>query len=198
MKKIHVMHVVPAMSAGLATMLSSAGWAVTLHGEQPEALLGADIVVADYDGGLALARSASAGAGRAVLVVTHRDCEADLRSAVSARVAGYLRDDAGAAQLQLAVRHILAGSVYVCPGLLRRIDENTPHERLTKREREVLRLLAKGYCNKLIARDLGIGVGTVKGHVRGVMGKLGATARTHAVVVAAQRGLVGIDRGAIG
>jgi predicted transcriptional regulator len=54
----------------------------------------------------------------------------------------------------------------------------------------VLELLATGRCNKVIARDLGISVGTVKTHLKGVMTKLGATARTHAVVLATQRGLV--------
>ena len=61
---------------------------------------------------------------------------------------------------------------------------------LTGRETDVLQLLAQGCCNKSIARKLGIGVGTVKTHVKGVMSKLDATARTHAVVVATQRGLI--------
>jgi two-component system NarL family response regulator len=62
---------------------------------------------------------------------------------------------------------------------------------LTSRETDVLQLLAQGCCNKSIARELGIGVGTVKTHVKGLFDKLGATARTHAVVLATRRGLVG-------
>jgi two-component system NarL family response regulator len=54
----------------------------------------------------------------------------------------------------------------------------------------VLQLLGKGYCNKLIARALGIGIGTVKTHIKSLLDKLNATTRTHAVIIAAQRGLV--------
>jgi DNA-binding NarL/FixJ family response regulator len=59
----------------------------------------------------------------------------------------------------------------------------------------VLHLLARGHCNKRIARELEIGLGTVKTHVRGVMGKLEATTRTQAVIVAASQGLVGFEAG---
>ncbi len=61
---------------------------------------------------------------------------------------------------------------------------------LTPRETQVLQLMALGHCNKMIARDLGIGVGTVKTHAKGLFSKLGASARTQAVVMAARRGLV--------
>jgi DNA-binding CsgD family transcriptional regulator len=67
------------------------------------------------------------------------------------------------------------------------------HNELTGREADVLQLLGKGYCNKLIARELDIGVGTVKSHLKRVMSKLNVTARTQAVVVATQRGLIGAE-----
>jgi len=63
---------------------------------------------------------------------------------------------------------------------------------LTPRESDVLRLLAAGYCNKRIARQLGVEVVTVKTHLNKLMAKLGATARTQAVILAAQRGLVAV------
>ena len=53
-----------------------------------------------------------------------------------------------------------------------------------------LALLAEGLCNKAIARDLGIALGTVKTHVKSLLDKLGATTRTHAVVLATRRGLL--------
>ncbi|MNY29179.1 Transcriptional regulatory protein LiaR [compost metagenome] len=65
-------------------------------------------------------------------------------------------------------------------------------EQLTLREDQVLRLLARGQCNKTIARQLGIAVGTVKTHVKGVLAKLGASSRTEAASIAAEKGMVEI------
>ncbi|WP_296941987.1 response regulator transcription factor [uncultured Massilia sp.] len=185
---IHVVHARPVVRAGLAALLRSDRWQVTTHDERPDVLARADIVVADYAAGIALAR---AGAARPVLVVTGRDKEWDVRRALECGVAGYLLADTGAAQLREAVRQLLAGARHLCPVAAARLG--LPAQRLTGRESDVLHLLARGLCNKRIARDLGIEVGTVKWHVRSLMGKLGANARTQAVVVAAQRGLVGFD-----
>jgi DNA-binding NarL/FixJ family response regulator len=63
-------------------------------------------------------------------------------------------------------------------------------EPLTPREQEVLQLMAQGYANKTIARELGITEHTVKFHVNAVLAKLGAQSRTEAVVVASRAGLV--------
>src|SRR5205085_4074433 len=82
------------------------------------------------------------------------------------------------------------GIRYLSEAVSRSVAASLGRASLTERETDVLQLLAEGCCNKLIARRLGIGVGTVKTHVKGVMSKLDATARTHAVVVAAARGLI--------
>jgi DNA-binding NarL/FixJ family response regulator len=74
--------------------------------------------------------------------------------------------------------------------VLPRIADSFSREPLTPRENDVLHLLAEGCCNKTIARRLGIGQGTVKSHLRSVMAKLGVHARTQAVIVAAERGMV--------
>lgn len=192
-KHIHVMHALPAMSMGLAAMLCSQEWEVSLHVDHPEGLASADVVIVDYETGLKLAGEPRGGQ-RQVLIVTHRDKEADIRRALDTYVGGYLREDTGVSQLRHAVRYLLTGARYLCPEVLAPLSRGDKLERLTNRESEVLRLLAKGLCNKSIARDLGIGLGTVKFHVRSVMGKLQVSARTQAVIVAAQRGLVGIDQ----
>jgi two-component system NarL family response regulator len=80
---------------------------------------------------------------------------------------------------------------YLSAELSRCVADSFTRIGLTSRETDVLQLLAQGQCNKSIARELGIGVGTVKTHVKGLFDKLGATARTHAVVLATRRGLVG-------
>jgi DNA-binding NarL/FixJ family response regulator len=58
---------------------------------------------------------------------------------------------------------------------------------LTEREIEVLKLIAKGFSNKLVAERLSITEDTVKGHVRNVLSKLNASDRTHAVTIALRR-----------
>jgi DNA-binding NarL/FixJ family response regulator len=185
--KIHVMHDRPLMTAGLAASLHDPDWCVTTHDREPGAVTGADLVIADYDTGLAIAR------GRQVLIVTHRDREADVLRACAAAVAGYLLEDADAADLRYAVRRILTGDRHYSPEVTKHLEAGGCREHLTNRETDVLRLLAGGRCDEQIARDLGIGVGTVRWHLRNLMGKLGVSARLHAVVVAAQRGIVGID-----
>jgi NarL family two-component system response regulator LiaR len=67
-----------------------------------------------------------------------------------------------------------------------------PHspDRLTRREHEVLTLIAHGHSNKRIAADLGIAEKTVKAHVGRVLAKLGVADRTQAALLAVQRGLV--------
>jgi len=67
-----------------------------------------------------------------------------------------------------------------------------PAEELTSRERDVLRLLADGLPNKLIAQRLGISEHTVKFHVNAILGKLGAQSRTEAVTRAARLGLIAL------
>jgi DNA-binding NarL/FixJ family response regulator len=115
-----------------------------------------------------------------------------------AGVRGLLLRDAG-------VERLVAGLVAVAQGLtvldpilatdLLPVDEQPPDlppliEELTPREMEVLQLLAEGLPNKSIARHLNISEHTVKFHVNGVMGKLGAQSRTEAVVRATRLGLI--------
>ena len=153
-----------------------------------------DVGLADYRQGLARVRPAD-GHGPApvarVLVVTQLDREWELHTAMTAGVHGYLLQSCDAGQLLAAVRALGRGLRYISPELSRCVADSFSRVGLTGRESDVLQLLAEGCCNKSIARELGIGVGTVKTHVKGLFDKLGATARTHAVVLATRRGLVG-------
>jgi len=74
-------------------------------------------------------------------------------------------------------------------------SESDPNELLgsiTKRETDVLKLVAEGLCNKLIAHELGISVGVVKLHVKSVLGKLNVHNRTHAAVIYVKAQLIGV------
>lgn len=193
---IHIMHADPIVTVGLhAVLAGQPGLRVTSHLHQPEAQRVARVLVTDYDAGVALARQAAATAGPgmppvAVLVVTQYDKEWEVRLAMEAGVAGYLLQSCGTDELVHAAGQLARGQRYLSESMTRSVADSLTREALTGRETDVLQLLAQGCCNKSIARKLGIGVGTVKTHVKGVMSKLDATARTHAVVVATQRGLI--------
>lgn len=153
--------------------------------------IGIQVVVTDYCDGMQRAQqSAGMPGAAAILVVTQREREWDVRSALAAGVQGYVLQSCSAEQLKMAVELLACGQRYVTPELNRYVADRSARSSLTGRETDVLQLLAQGYCNKTIARELGIGVGTVKTHVKGVFDKLGATARTHAVALATQRGMV--------
>lgn len=189
---VHIMHADPIMTVGIhAVLADQPGLRVTTHLRQPEAQRVARVLVTDYDNGVALARQAgAAGKTPGVLVVTQFDKEWEVRLAMDAGVAGYLPQSCGPDELAHAVDLLVRGQRYLSESMTRSVADSLTREALTGRETDVLQLLAQGCCNKSIARKLGIGVGTVKTHVKGVMSKLDATARTHAVVVATQRGLI--------
>jgi DNA-binding NarL/FixJ family response regulator len=190
--RVHILHDRPLVVAGLRALLEADGWVVSLHGTQPARLPLADVVVADHDAGMLLA---GAGPGARIMIVTHRGRESDVKQALAAAIGGYVLEHATEAQVLRAVYEVFAGRTYLCPASAARLAAGFRSQPLTGREREVLHLLARGHCNKRIARELEIGLGTVKTHVRGVMGKLEATTRTQAVIVAASQGLVGFEAG---
>lgn len=192
---VHIMHADAVMTAGLHALLAErGGFHLTTRERQPQGQAQARVIVADYDAGIALARQLAPerqGPGPRILIVTQLDKEWQVRTAMDSGVHGYLLQGCSADELHKAVQQLSQGMRYLAEAVTRCVADSLSRETLTGRETDVLQLLAKGCCNKSIARELGIGVGTVKTHVKGLMSKLDATARTHAVVVAAQRGLIG-------
>jgi DNA-binding NarL/FixJ family response regulator len=155
-----------------------------------------DVILTDYRDGLHLAaeqRGSMAAALRhpKILVVTSNEREQEVRMAMEHGVHGYLLLSSPVDELVAGVRTLLAGSRYICIPVARRMADSLVRERLTARESDVLQLLVRGLCNKSIANRLGIAIGTVKYHVKAIMGKLEASSRTHAASIAAERGLVG-------
>lgn len=193
--KVHVMHADPVMSAGLMAILSGAGNLIlSSHHQSPQSQGQAELIITDYHGGLSACRNLLAdryGKSARILIVTQYDKEWEVRTAMDSGVHGYLLQGCAPDELLKAVHLLSDGLRYLSESVTRCVADSLSRESLTGRETDVLQLLAKGCCNKSIARELGIGVGTVKTHVKGLMSKLDATARTHAVVVATQRGLIG-------
>jgi two-component system, NarL family, response regulator LiaR len=119
--------------------------------------------------------------------------------AVKAGAIGYLLKDIRAAELRRAIKAAAAGQVQLTPQasayLMREVRTPEAKEALTEREREVLLLLAQGYSNKEIGRDLQIAEDTVKTHIKHILAKLGVQSRTQAVLGAMRLGLVSGEQG---
>ena len=133
-----------------------------------------------------------------VIVLTSFVEDERLLPAIQAGAAGYLLKNVAPAELARAVRAAHAGEALIDPVVAARLvdaiaqppGEPAP-ERLTAREQEVLALIARGFSNKRIARELGIAEKTVKTHVGHVLAKLGVADRTQAAVHAVRAGLGG-------
>ncbi|MBK9124008.1 MAG: response regulator transcription factor [Chloroflexi bacterium] len=117
--------------------------------------------------------------------------------AMRAGAIGYLLKDTDGPELIRAIRAASEGQVQLSPQaaarLVREIRAPESPEKLTERETDVLRLLARGLANKEIARELHVAEKTVKTHVSSIFSKLGVVSRTQAALYAANIGLVDIQ-----
>jgi two-component system, NarL family, response regulator len=127
------------------------------------------------------------------LVLTTYDSEDDISRALQAGASGYLLKGTNRSTLRDAIRLIHAGRRYIPPEIADRVLPGPAAEELTEREVQVLRRIAEGMSNREIGEQLGISESTVKTHVNRLLGKLGVTDRTKALVLALKRGLVHID-----
>ena len=125
-----------------------------------------------------------------ILVLTTYDGDEDIHRALHAGARAYLLKDMPRDELIDTIRAVHAGAHRLSPAVAAHLAEREHQSELTSREIEVVERIAGGMSNKQIAADLGIGEATVKTHVNNIMGKLGATDRTHAVTVAVRRGFI--------
>ena len=116
-----------------------------------------------------------------------------VREALRVGACGFVDRTADADTIRTAIAAAARGQRYISPAIAVQLAESLTLEELTNREMQVLRLLSQGDCNKTIARRLDVTVGTVKTHVRAVMGKLESRSRTEAVLKAFRLGLVGFE-----
>jgi DNA-binding NarL/FixJ family response regulator len=169
--------------------------------------LSPDVVVMDIrmptlDGIEATRRIRAAADAPAVLVLTTFDLDEYVYDALRAGAGGFLLKDAPPGQLAEAVRTVAAGDSLLAPAVTRRLITRflrvppsaaataAAADRLTERELEVLRLIARGHSNTEIAARLFLSDATVKTHVSRVLTKLGLRDRVQAVVYAYENGLV--------
>jgi DNA-binding NarL/FixJ family response regulator len=162
-----------------------------------------DIRMPVLDGLEATRRLVASDSSARVLVLTTFDLDEYVFEALRAGASGFLLKDATAEELVAAVRTLAAGDAILAPGVTRRVIEafgsavprSDPGagERLgalSAREVEVLRLLARGYSNAEIARELFVSDATAKTHVSNVLAKLRLRDRVQAVIFAYESGLL--------
>jgi NarL family two-component system response regulator LiaR len=163
--------------------------------------LGPDVVLMDLlmpglDGVEAMRRLGDEAPACRVVVLTSAADEDHVLAAMRAGASGYVLKDAPPADVVAAVRRAVEGGAVIDPNVApvllreaRRERARDPLEALTRREREVLALVARGLPNKRIAAELGVAEKTVKTHVSSVLRKLGVHDRTQAALLAARAGL---------
>jgi DNA-binding NarL/FixJ family response regulator len=160
-----------------------------------------DIRMPNVDGVQATARICERTAAR-VLVLTMFDLDQYVYDALRAGASGFLLKDAHREELLQAVRVVAAGDALLAPTVTRRLISDlinrghaVPHlsarlDELTDRERDTLRLVARGLSNAEIAEALVVSEHTVKTHVSNLLAKLQLRDRAQAVVFAYESGLV--------
>ena len=183
-----------------ATTGAEAVDAVRKH--RPDVVL-MDIRMPDMDG-LAATRQILSGAGEAprIIMLTTFDLDHYVYAALTAGASGFLLKDVTPEHLVSAVRLVRDGDAMLAPAITRRLverfarrDADAPAVHrdltaLTRRELEVLGLLAHGLSNAELAGRLHLSEATVKTHVARILAKLGLRDRVQAVVVAYRTGLV--------
>jgi DNA-binding NarL/FixJ family response regulator len=140
-----------------------------------------------------------------IIMLTISDEEADLYDAIKAGAMGYLLKEISIEEVASAIRAVYGGQSLISPSMasklltefasmVKKTDERqqVPAPRLTDREMEVLKLVAKGLNNRDIAKQLFISENTVKNHIRNILEKLQLHSRMEAVVYAVREKLLEI------
>jgi len=124
------------------------------------------------------------------IVLTTYDGDVQALRALKAGATGYLLKGMLREELVDAIRAIHAGRRKIPPEIAAGIAEHVADDALTDREIEVLRRVAMGTPNKVIAAELSLAEATVKTHMKSILSKLGANDRTHGVTIATKRGFL--------
>jgi DNA-binding NarL/FixJ family response regulator len=162
-----------------------------------------DVRMPEVDGIEATRRIVATGNGTRVLMLTTFDLDEYVVDAFRAGASGFLLKTVPPQQLVAGIRTVHEGEALLAPASTRRLieqfarprDESETFRQLTGRERDVLRLLARGLTNAEIAAELVVEASTVKSHVASLLGKLGLRDRVQAVVLAYESGIAIPGRG---
>ena len=168
--------------------------------ERPDVVL-LDVRMPKRSGVGVLQELQAAGEQPPTILLTTFDDDEVLLEGVKAGARGYLLKDVTLEQLTDTIRTVAGGGTVIRPAVTERalrglehvrrdFESLSPPDPLTRRELEILRLMAGGYSNKEIADALGTAEGTVKNHASNILSKLGVRDRTRAVLKALELGYI--------
>jgi DNA-binding NarL/FixJ family response regulator len=149
-----------------------------------------DLQMPDMDGIEAMVAICSEFPEARIIVLTTYKGDIQILRALKAGARAYLLKGLLRKELLETIRAVHAGQKRIPPEVAAELAAHVIDDTLTSREIDVLRLIADGNANKLIADRLSITEETVKGHVKSILSKLGASDRTHAVTIALKRGFI--------
>lgn len=149
-----------------------------------------DIRMPHVDGIAAILAIRQEFPGARIVVLTTAAGDMLALRAFKAGAVGYLLKNLLRKELTETIRQVHMGHKRIPPEIAQQIAEHAADDGITARELDVLRCVAKGSSNKIIASMLNISEQTVKHHVTSILSKLDASDRTHAVIIALQRGLL--------
>ena len=127
-----------------------------------------------------------------IIAFTTYSGDAQAAQMLKAGAQGYLLKSMLRKQLVETIRTVHNGRRSIPPQIAVELAEHHADDALTEREIEILRQVAAGNANKMIAHNFSISEQTVKAHMRNILSKLGANDRTHAVTIALRRGIIAI------
>ncbi len=139
-----------------------------------------------------------------IIILTVYDDEQYIFALLEAGAAGYLLKTVGASELAQAIRQVHEGESVLSPSVARKVlgrfapppglpSHQKASDLLSEREREILRLAAKGIGNRDIAQELTLSIRTVQNHLSRIFDKLGVASRTEAVVYGLRHGWLRLD-----
>ena len=151
-----------------------------------------DLQMPDMNGTEAIAEIRSEFPDARVIVLTTYTGDAQVLKALKAGARAYLLKSDVHLELLETIRSVHAGHKRIPPQIAAELAEHAGDDPLSPREIDVLRLIAAGNSNKLIADQLSISEATAKSHVANILSKLGANDRAHALAIAMKRGIINL------
>lgn len=167
--------------------------ALTLYAQLKPDVLILDLRMPVLDGFEVVKRLIATDPAARILVMTTYDTDEDIWRCLRAGAKGYLLKDASQPEIITAIRTVARGETFTTPLLAVKLARRASTPEFSRREGEVLHLLAGGKTNKEIAAALGIEPGTIKTHLKSLFTKLGASTRSEAIHIAGKRGILRFD-----